>query len=313
MTAPLSVSSCQASARSASSARSISLPASTITRPRLVVDVTRGEAADQVRCSASPVGRSSAGLGVDLQLRHRHLDELLGAAVLLTDDHVLGDVDQPAGQVARVRRTQRRVGQSLASPVGRDEVLEHGQALHEVGLDRTLDDLALRIGHQAAHTGQLADLRERAAGTRVGHHGDRVEVVEVRVQRLADLVGGAIPQTGDRLVALLLGDLAVLVLSPRSSASSSSYLPEDLLLGGRGLHVVLGERHPGARGVLEADVLERVEHLRDRRRPVRLHEVVDQLGRVLLAHRAVDELVGAGVELVAQRLGERALDLARCR
>jgi uncharacterized protein YndB with AHSA1/START domain len=39
------------------------------------------------------------------------------------DDHVLGDVDQPAGQVAAVGRLQRRVRQALARAVGRDEVL----------------------------------------------------------------------------------------------------------------------------------------------------------------------------------------------
>src|SRR5690348_17917170 len=54
-----------------------------------------------------------------------------------------------AGQVARVRRAERGVGAALAGAVGRDEVLEHRQALHEVGLDRALDDLALRIRHQA--------------------------------------------------------------------------------------------------------------------------------------------------------------------
>ena len=111
----------------------------------------------------------------------------------IAHDHVLGDVDQAPGQVARVGGAERRVGEALAGAVGRDEVLEHGQALHEVGLDRPLDDLALRIGHQAAHAGQLADLLERSAGSRVGHHEDRVELVEVVLHRLADLVGGRCP------------------------------------------------------------------------------------------------------------------------
>ncbi len=60
---------------------------------------------------------------------------------------------------------------------------------------------------------------------------------------------------------------------------------------------------------METDVLERVEHLRDRRGPVRLHEVVDQLGGVLLLHRAVDELILARVEVVAHGDLDRALDL----
>ena len=124
----------------------------------------------------------------------RHLDEVLGLAVLGADDHVLGDVDETPGQVAGVGRAQRRVGEALAGAVGRDEVLEHRQALHEVGLDRPLDDLALRVGHQAAHPGELADLLERSAGPGVGHHVDRVQLVEVVLHRLGDLVGGLVPE-----------------------------------------------------------------------------------------------------------------------
>ena len=45
------------------------------------------------------------------------------AAVVLVDDHVLRDVDETARQVARVGRLERRVGQTLARAVRRDEVL----------------------------------------------------------------------------------------------------------------------------------------------------------------------------------------------
>ena len=122
-------------------------------------DVPRRDPPDEVGVDLAG-GPQAARLGIDLQPRPRHLDEFLGAAVLLADDHVLGDVHQTPGQVAPVRGAQRRVGQTLAGTVGRDEVLEHGQALDEVGLDRALDDLALRIGHQAAHAGELTDLRD---------------------------------------------------------------------------------------------------------------------------------------------------------
>jgi hypothetical protein len=167
----------------------------------LGLELLRRQAADQVVVERAVV------------LAQRHLDVFFGLAVLVADDHVLGDVDQAAGQVARVRRAQRRVGQALSSAVGGDEVLQHREALHEVGLDRPLDDLAFRVGHQAAHPGQLADLFERAAGARVGHHEDRVELVEVVLHRLGDLVGRFVPVGGDRLVALLRGDVAVVVLT----------------------------------------------------------------------------------------------------
>ena len=110
-------------------------------------------------------------------------DVLLGLAVLLADDHVLGDVDQAPGQVARVGGAQRRVRQALPGAVRGDEVLEHRQPLDEVGLDRALDVLALRVGHDAAHARQLADLLERATGPGVGHHEDRVEPIEVGLHR----------------------------------------------------------------------------------------------------------------------------------
>jgi hypothetical protein len=140
-----------------------------------------------------PIRFEAVGLGIGLQLRDRHLDELLGPTVLLADDDVLGDVDQATGEVAGVRGAQRRIGEALAGAVGRDEELEHRQAFHEVGLDRTLDDLALRVGHEAAHTCQLADLRGRATRTGGRHHRDRVERVEVGHEGVADLVGRTIP------------------------------------------------------------------------------------------------------------------------
>jgi hypothetical protein len=40
--------------------------------------------------------------------------------------------------------------------------------------DRLLDDLARGLGHQAAHAGQLAHLRRRAARAGMGHHPDGV-------------------------------------------------------------------------------------------------------------------------------------------
>jgi hypothetical protein len=77
-----------------------------------------------------------------------HGDAALGAAVLLADDDVLRDVDETPGEVAGVGRPQRGVGQTLPGAVRRDEVLEHGQALAEVRLDRPRDDLALGVGDQ---------------------------------------------------------------------------------------------------------------------------------------------------------------------
>ena len=104
-----------------------------------------------------------------------HRDAVAGAAIVLRHHQILRHVDQTARQVTRVRGLQRRVGQALAGAVRGDEVLQHVQAFAEVGRDRRLDDRAVRLGHQAAHAGQLADLRRAAARARVGHHVDGVE------------------------------------------------------------------------------------------------------------------------------------------
>lgn len=58
-------------------------------------------------------------------LDRRNDDALFRAAVLFMNDDLLADVDQTAGQITRVRRTQRRVGEALSRAVRRDEVLEH--------------------------------------------------------------------------------------------------------------------------------------------------------------------------------------------
>ncbi len=101
-----------------------------------------------------------------------HRDTVAGAAIVLSNDQVLRDVDQTSRQVTRVRRLQRRVRQAFTSAVCRDEVLQNVQAFAEVGGDRCLDDRAIGLRHQSTHAGQLPNLRYRTARTGVGHHPD---------------------------------------------------------------------------------------------------------------------------------------------
>ena len=239
---------------------------------------------------------------------NRQLDVLLGAAVVLADDHVLRDVDEAPGEVPRVGRAERGVGEALAGAVGRDEVLEHRQALHEVGLDRALDDLALRIRHQAAHAGELADLLERSAGAGVGHHEHRVQLVEVVLHRVGDLVRRIRPDVDDRLAALVLGDQTAVVLAV-DVLDLLLVLGKDLLLVRRDDDVVLRDRHAGLRRVAEPERLDRVEHRRERVRPVpvakREHEAVGVRLRQGLVRE--DEVLDVPV-LVADQLAQLSVD-----
>ena len=76
-----------------------------------------------------------------------HGDAVGGAAILLENDHVLGDIDELAGHVSGVSRFQGGVGEAFAGTVGGDEILQHGEAFAEVRDDGALDDLAGGLGH----------------------------------------------------------------------------------------------------------------------------------------------------------------------
>ena len=105
----------------------------------------------------------------------------------------MGDVDEATGQVARVGRPQRGVGQTLASAVGREEVLQNRQALAEVRADRDVNDPAFRIEHESAHTGHLADLVHVSLRARVRHHVDGVLGAEPLADVALQLVTGTVP------------------------------------------------------------------------------------------------------------------------
>jgi hypothetical protein len=183
------------------------------------------------------------------------------AAVFLGDDAVLRHVDQTTRQIARVGGLQRGVGQTLAGAVGGVEVLQNGQAFLEVRDDRRLDDLAGRLGHQAAHPAELLHLGLRTAGAGVGHHVDRVDLPSRPSGRgsgpsdlghhlVGDAIGGLGPGVDDLVVLLTLGDQAVgvllLVLLDQLRVS------DQFGLAGRDDDVVLAEGDAGLGGFLEA-------------------------------------------------------------
>ena len=130
---------------------------------------------------------SLRSVAVGALLGDLHREPTLRAAVLLADDDVLRHVHQAPGEVPGVGGPQRGVGQALAGTVGRDEVLEHGQALAEAGLDRPRDRLALGVRDQATHAGDLPDLHRVTTGTGVDHHPDRVGRRERGLHVLGDI------------------------------------------------------------------------------------------------------------------------------
>ena len=226
------------------------------------------------------------------------------AAIVLGHHEILRHVDQAAREVARVRRLQRRVGQALARAVRADEVLQHVQAFAEVRRDRRLDDRAVRLRHQAAHAGELPDLRRRAARAGVRHHEDRVE------RLLLDLL------------ALAVGDFHRAELRPSSpwrsrrrrgprcrppccSARPAVTRPEvycasisftsllgfvdDRRLLRRDQHVVGGERDAAARGERVAGLHQLVGEDHRLAQAAAAEARVDDARDLLLLERLVDE------------------------
>ena len=134
------------------------------------------------------------------------------------DDDVLRHVDETAGEVAGVGGLERGIGEALTRAVRRDEVLQHGEAFAEVRRDGGFDDFARGLGHQTAHTGELANLLLRTAGAGVGHDVDRVHgaflvrALHVVEHLVGDLLGNAGPHLDDLVGALAVGDGAVEVL-----------------------------------------------------------------------------------------------------
>ena len=199
------------------------------------------------------------------------LDAVDGVAVLLRDDDVLRDVHELAREVAGVGRLEGRVGQTLAGAVGGDEVLEHRETLAERRGDRALDDVARRVGHEAAHAGELADLQLGAAGLGVDHHVDRVQLrrlgvlrrdvaVDRLVQLVAHLLGGCGPDVDDLVVAFAGGDDALLELA-LDLGDLGAGLRDHVVLHRRADHVLQAHRRAGHGHVVVPEVLEVVDQL----------------------------------------------------
>ncbi|MBT9148645.1 MAG: hypothetical protein DDT28_00055 [Dehalococcoidia bacterium] len=67
-------------------------------------------------------------------------ESIFSPAILLLDDHLLGYIDEPSSKIATIRGAQSRVGQALAGTMGRNEILQDGKSLAEVGFYREFDD-----------------------------------------------------------------------------------------------------------------------------------------------------------------------------
>ena len=194
-----------------------------------------------------------------------------GAAVFLGDDHVVSHIDKTASEVTGIGRLQGGIGKTLAGTVGRDEVLQHAQALFEVGENWVLDNLVaafdarlLRLGHKATHTRELAYLVLRTTGARVEHHVDRVEALLVGAdllhQRVGELGVDVGPYINHLVVALVVGDETHVVVVHHFLYLGVAFLDVGLLFGWNE-HIVEVERQAAQVGHAVTHVLHIVEEL----------------------------------------------------
>src|SRR2546423_955738 len=224
----------------------------------------------------------------------RRRDALQRAAVRLGDDNVLRHVNETARQIAGVGCLQRRVGETFARAVRRDEVLQHVQTFAEVRANRRLDDLARRLRHEAAHSGELSNLLRGSARARLRHDEDGVGLLRLLLalvhgeeHLLGDLVRDLRPDGDDLVVALAVRDDAVAVLLLDLDHVAVGLRHQSLLGVGRD-EVVNAYGDSGARGVEEAELLEVVDHLHSHLVAEAEVAVVDERLEALLLQGAVD-------------------------
>ncbi len=110
--------------------------------------------------------------------------------------------------------------------MGRGEILKHGEAFTEIGLDGGFHDLAGGAGHETTHTGKLPEVIDATTSLGVGHEGDRVEVgdtcgiarcegpsaditgifLEFNHHLIGDLVACVRPDVEEGVIAFAFGD-----------------------------------------------------------------------------------------------------------
>src|SRR5205807_7162300 len=138
-----------------------------------------------------------------------------GAAILLTDDYILGHIHKAAGQVTGVRGLERRICKALTGAVRGNKVLQHSETLTEVGSNGRLNDFAGRLGHEAAHAGELANLLFRTTGAGISHDVDGIQLADllqllhVAEHFVGDFFGHVRPDFDHLVVTFAIGDSSI--------------------------------------------------------------------------------------------------------
>ena len=229
-----------------------------------------------------------------------------GIAVPAIDNHILGDIHQTARQIAGIGRPQRRIRQALARAMRRNEILQRIQALAEMTANRQFNDAPRRIGHQAAHPGQLGN-RAKAAfcRTRSRHNGNR----PIRVKRILNpflqVILGVFPFINRNLITFLFGHQAAAEVTVGAGHNIVSPLQNLVpFIGNR--QVTDRDGRAGNGGIVEAIVFDGVDNVG---RPFSANDLIaprDQFLQVFLAHRLLHKAHLIRQDAVENRAADRA-------
>ena len=215
-------------------------------------------------------------------------------------------IDQPAREVARVRRPKCGIGKTFSSAVRTDEVIGDRKPFTEVCSDRQVDDLTGRIGHQAAHSGKLAHLLFITASAGVCHHEDRIEGIHIRHHRVGDGVGCRVPQVDDFFITLQFGDetARILLLDLVDLFFGRLY---DVLLLRR--HDDVRNRHSHARntGIMIAHILHVVNNFGGCRRAETIETGGDEFAELLFIHKYTEVPTAVCILTIITEFGRQEL------
>ena len=220
----------------------------------------------------------------DPNARHR---DPARRAVFLADDHILRHIDQPPRQIAAVRRAQRRIGQTLARPVRRDEILQHREPVAEGRANRQLDDPPRGVRHQPAHARHLPHLRDVALRPARHHQVHRAVSLQLIRHQILHLLRRIGPHVDRRLVALLVRHQTAAVVVA-DHLHPLLRVPQQAHLLRRRAQLVDRKRRPRARRVLKPDRLDPVRHPRRLVAPQLLVAHADQPLQLPLVQLHVD-------------------------
>ena len=240
---------------------------------------------------------------------HLHEVDRRDIAVLFADDDILRHVDEAAGEIARVRRTQRRISKAFACAVRGNEVIGDGESLAEVRRNRQIDDLARGIRHESAHACELAHLLLVSARAGVRHHEDGVERVHVLHHGVCYVICRLRPELDDLLVALVLGNQTAAELT-LDLVDLRLRIRDDFLFLRRDDDIGYGDRHACDAGVVVAEIFHMVDDLGRLGRTEVIVAVGDELAEFLLVHENTEaplaglRILSVMTEFVGQDLAE---------